>query len=745
MYDVAILSDFRYPGGTSASVAEEIQAQAEAGFSTVLVQVHSPFLKSARGMNPRIADCIRRGQAELALKAETVKARVLVVRQPRIFTVDLESVPRVEAEEVVMVLNQGPRDIGGARDYYDLHEVRERIERYFGDKVRWVVIGPLVREQVEAIDPTFPLEPVDWHNIIDVEQWWHDRAAPVAEVPVIGRHSRPAPVKWPRTGEEIEQVYPTTADFRVRILGGGEIATERVGHAPASWDLLAFGSVHPKQFLRTIDYFAYFHDVDLVEAFGRAILEAMASGTPVILPEHFRALFEDAALYAAPGEVQDVVRALHADWTRYRAVSARARDFVDERFGYRSHVWRLRELGAGTTSAADAVSGWEPAQPSPIVQEQSYDSDGPRHTGPPAARVMMLSSNGAGLGHLTRLMSIARRLPGDLQTVIATQSYAASVVERSGYLTEYIPSAHYLGVPAARWNEFLHDRLRALLEIHQPEVVAVDGTVPYNGLLSAIAEHPEVTWVWVRRAMWKKDQGQRWIERGKAFDLILEPGEFAGAVDVGPTVAMRHEVKTVGPITFLDESELLDADAARLALGLDEQPTALLQLGAGNINDISSPIARISRYLMDRGYRIALAQSPIATKPITPPPGALVASLYPLSRYIRAFDLVVSAAGYNSFHELLGFGVPSVFIPNPQTALDDQVARVRYAAEQGASLALYDPESVSEVEAVLGQAISPDVRAGLVARCGELAMGNGAAEAANWMSGLLPRRGNRGV
>ena len=45
---------------------------------------------------------------------------------------------------------------------------------------------------------------------------------------------------------------------------------------------------------------------------------------------------------------------------------------------------------------------------------------------------------------------------------------------------------------------------------------------------------------------------------------------------------------------------------------------------------------------------------------------------FPLSRRFRAFDLAVSAAGYNSFHELLRFGVPTLFIPNQDTALDDQ-------------------------------------------------------------------------
>jgi glycosyltransferase involved in cell wall biosynthesis len=61
-----------------------------------------------------------------------------------------------------------------------------------------------------------------------------------------------------------------------------------------------------------------------VEAFGRNILEAMASGLPAILPPHFRPLFGDAAVYAEPVEVPSVLRRLYADRVAYEEIVARA-------------------------------------------------------------------------------------------------------------------------------------------------------------------------------------------------------------------------------------------------------------------------------------------------------------------------------------------------------------------------------------------------------------------------------------
>jgi glycosyltransferase involved in cell wall biosynthesis len=721
VHDVAILSDFRYPGGTSASIAAEVYAQAEAALSTVLVHVPSPHQPRELPFSPRISDLLRDGVAVLARDDEPVSARLLLIRQPRIFTEDLGVLPRVRADRTVMVINQPPGDAENPYRYYDFAAVRERVHRYFGDGVEWAPISSQVRDQVLTVAPDARLAAEDWHEIIDVAHWWQDRDGFVADVPVIGRHGRADPVKWPRDPGEILSAYPESDDIRVRVLGGGEIAVKRLGRQPANWDVVRFGVERPDEFLRTVDFFVYFHDPEWLEAFGRTILEAMASGVPVIIGEHFRPIFDDAALYTTPAGAPALVHELYADPDRYRAVASRAREFAERRYGHQSHLARLAELGIRSRIALPAPR----RDPRPAPSR-------------PARRVLMVSDNGAGMGHLSRLMAIARRLPGDLEAVIATQSYGASIAHQEGFLTEYIPSRKALGAARPRWTRVLRERLAHLIELHAPEVVAVD-SVPHEGIVEAVRDHPDITWVWVRRAMWQRGVGADWITEGKVFDFVLEPGEFAAAADEGPTVAERAGAYQVPPITFLDAGELLSPAGARGALGLDERPAALLQLGAGNINDISSPIARIARHLSGHGFRLVLAESTIATGPMPQVPGARIVKVYPVSRYLRAFDLVVSAAGYNSYHEQIAFGVPTVLVPNLETKLDDQVGRARFAAATGVALLVEDPAS-AELEEVLDAAVRPEVRAALAHRCAELAFENGGAAAAAWLSGLAARR-----
>lgn len=715
------MSDFRYPGGTSASLVQEIAAQHRAGITTVMVHVPSPHLKQARGFHPGLASLIRSGAATLALPSDRVSARTLVIRQPRVFTDEPSTVPDVTADSVVMVANQPPRDRGTKRDYYDPRAVHERLSRLFGEPV-WTPIGPLVRESLDEVEAGVPIMPDDWVNVIDVDEWWVDRPGVEGPTVTIGRFSRPDERKWPDDDDTLLAAYPDAPDIRVRVLGGGEMAVDRLGRHPANWELLPFGSVDPRHFVTTFDVFVYFHSTSLVEAFGRTVLESMASGTPAVLPWSFQPLFEGGAILAEPSEVAGIVRGLRDDPAAYRDESERATAFVRERFGHEVHVARVRNLLGEPASSPSTPA----VAPAPRVRTAR---DGATR----GTRLLMLSSNGGGLGHVSRLMAVARRLPDHVRPVIATQSQGAPIVRGEGFTTEYIPSRGYLRSTTQQWNTLLEYRLAHLLHEYDASAVIVDGTVPYGGLLAAMERRPDVRWIWLRRAMWREGLGGQWLRRGEAFDDVLEPGDYSAAADVGLTREEHDRAHRVGPITYLDANELVDRDEATDFLGLDtDRTTALLQLGAGNINDIASPVGKLAALLLDRDVQVVVARSPISRQEVVVPDGVRVVSVYPLSRYLRAFDFTISAGGYNSFHESISFAVPTIFVPNHQTALDDQALRVREAARRGLGLELED--LTADPTDVLDRILDPAVREALRRACDEASLSNGAHEAAAWLT-----------
>ncbi|HZL75665.1 MAG TPA: hypothetical protein VFB83_09840, partial [Propionibacteriaceae bacterium] len=125
--DVLMLSDLRFPGGTSHSLAEEIVAQSEVGWSTGLVHVNGPFVSWLRPVNPRIREQIRRGRARLFVGDGLIRAKLVVVRHPAVLQAGADQLPPIETEHLVVVANAPPVDIDGFRHYRP--QVVDRIAR----------------------------------------------------------------------------------------------------------------------------------------------------------------------------------------------------------------------------------------------------------------------------------------------------------------------------------------------------------------------------------------------------------------------------------------------------------------------------------------------------------------------------------------------------------------------------------------------------------------------------------------
>jgi UDP:flavonoid glycosyltransferase YjiC (YdhE family) len=349
-------------------------------------------------------------------------------------------------------------------------------------------------------------------------------------------------------------------------------------------------------------------------------------------------------------------------------------------------------------------------------------------------RIMFVSSNGTGLGHLTRSMAIARRLDREIDSLFVTLSRAAPVVREMGFPVEYMASHGSVGAGSDfLWSRRTAARLKVAMAEAQPSVVLFDGILPYDPLLAGMKQVP-VT-VWCRRGLWQRGAGTAPLTRSDLFDAILEPGEFAAGEDVGPTSSRRDEAHQVAPIVFLDDSEVLPRDEAARELGLDpERPAILVQLGQGA--EVAAATDSCLHVLAGRDdVQVAAASSAIAGLLDLPDGIVHLRSTYPMSRYYSAFDGAVAAAGYNAFHELVRFGVPTLFVPMRRET-DDQPVRASYAAHAGVGLAVDGPGD-GRITNRLGELLDPERRGAMRERLQQLRPDNGAAEAARWLESLL--------
>lgn len=304
---------------------------------------------------------------------------------------------------------------------------------------------------------------------------------------------------------------------------------------------------------------------------------------------------------------------------------------------------------------------------------------------------LFLAINGAGLGHLTRALGIAKALKRnrpETKIIFLTTSIGVPLVLRQGFTCFHVPPfAMSGGVSARDWNGLFFSQLSSLISLYRPSKIVFDGTVPYEGLLRGMRRFPAIKYIWVKRGLYKDVAlDERLKSYVRRFSSVIIPGEIGDDVP-DPS----GNVVFVPPIVMCEREEVLPVEAAIERLGLrPDKKRVLVQLGAGNINDISGLLGQVVSFLNSRGdVEVCVAHSPISLQPFFLPRVKNV-ELYPMSWYFSAFDLVVCAAGYNSVCEVVYHNVPTILIPNVSTKSDDQVKRAEMSALFGI-LALKEP------------------------------------------------------
>lgn len=351
-YDVVIASDFTLKGGSGQSCLQEILCHKKMGLKTALLPMYRYDLAHPRSFLDKILDQIDGETIDILAYGDNVSCDVLIVRYPPVLEHQIRYIPDVVARDIRVIVNQSPMSDYGPNGVvrYELKACAENIRHYFGKDATWHPIGPQVRsallehhaEELKHIC----LADWDWSNIIDLDKWSDgSHKHEIHKKLRIGRHSRDHVNKWPEDKHDLLAAYPDSNNVEVHILGGAASPIESLGYYPRNWIVHKFGSMRPKDFLFSIDIFIYFTSTHLVEAFGRSILEAMAAGVPVILPNIYQPLFKEAALYATSQTAVSLARELHANPQKYNEQVHIAQEYVRKHFSYQTHLNRLQNLG----------------------------------------------------------------------------------------------------------------------------------------------------------------------------------------------------------------------------------------------------------------------------------------------------------------------------------------------------------------------------------------------------------------
>lgn len=357
--------------------------------------------------------------------------------------------------------------------------------------------------------------------------------------------------------------------------------------------------------------------------------------------------------------------------------------------------------------------------------------------------IVMFPTNGVGFGHFTRMLALARRLRNldqDLEIVFFTTMPTLHFLEEEGFPTYHLPGRYRFDEMEPReWNAISEELLSMVFSIHRPSAFIFDGSYPYRGMLNAILKQPMLK-IWLRRGSIKRNSNAIPEDALSHFDAVIRPGDSVNS-DFDEEIAGKIPVVTCNPITLFDSEDLAPRGTLRSRMGIPEEATlAYVQLGAGKINNINSEL-KYTLEALDRYEHIftVLGESILGDRQSFNNKRLRILRDYPNSLFFRDVDLSIMAAGYNSFHEVIQSGIPTLCFPNMKTGLDDQLARAR-VAESAGSMVVLEQRTKRKIFAAIDRIIDPDVLALMRENAKILQRENGAEQAAVWILETLKNR-----
>lgn len=698
--DLALAADPFRGGADGRQLAALLRVASEGGWRCGFLPLASPPVLPARPVHPQLARLLATRRVHLLDPAEPASCRLALAFEALPLLELARRPPRLRAERALVRI-EAPAS-AWAELVVEAGELLARAAPVLGAPPVLVAADPLVADSL-ARDRR-------WRRLEREPEPW-----PLLSPSFPPRRPRP---RLSRLGRHGLGPFLAEAPFgRLDPLAPEEqvLAEEAAERAlldpatPGGLELLPGDLPDPGTFLDRLDAWILAAPSNWDPWLPAALIEALASGCPCLVPPPLVPLLGAAALAVEPERAGEALAAL--DPGERARLGGAARALAADRFGPERLRARLEaELGAPSPRSVGFVL--------------RRDTERPR-------RVLLLAPNGIGIGHLVRLAAIARRLPGGIEPVFLSLSQAVGLIRALGFPGEYTPAQAATREDQERWAEGFRARLAEAIAFWDPACIVFDGNVPYQPLVDIRLAHSDRPFVWLRRGLWRPDAGRATIERARHFDLVIEPGELAASLDRGITAGRELERVLVPPIVLLDREELLNRAEARQELGIDPGRTAvLLLLGSRNNFDYSAVDRVVAELLLPRPeVELVALDWPISENDAALPAGVRRLTRFPIARFFRAFDFAIAACGYNSFHELLAAGVPSLFVPNENPMMDEQERRALWAEEAGVALwaRTSDPYRIGWA---IGRLLDPALRAGLRAALDRLPPATGAAQAA---------------
>ncbi|MCA0997331.1 glycosyltransferase family 1 protein [Alloyangia pacifica] len=372
MLDVLCVIDTRFTGGTPAAMGSDIAVFLEAGLQVGVAGVRSAYLADMPdGWSSKVSEVMADDRLHWIEPQEggAVAAETVFLHHPMTFFCGIETPLPLRAKRVCLVAHHLPFRADGSMQYDPIATAR-RIHRKTGATPEWLPVSGVCRAQLDAFRPFIRLSALDWPNVFDVGAWEPRREPFSGGSLVIGRHSRPDPLKWPDRAADVRASLPNLPGGEIRVMGCPRAEMAKLGVDMSAWKVLEFDEEPVAGFLDGLDVFAYHYHRAYSECFGRTVAEAMLMKAVCVLDPRLEPTFGNLAVYCPPEDTAQMITRLQGDPVAARALASRAREEITRRHGTSSVMPRLAALQAKTPQPAIAQPAAERTIPRHLIAKK---------------------------------------------------------------------------------------------------------------------------------------------------------------------------------------------------------------------------------------------------------------------------------------------------------------------------------------------------------------------------------------
>ncbi|TFG63758.1 MAG: UDP-glucosyltransferase, partial [Spirochaetales bacterium] len=305
-------------------------------------------------------------------------------------------------------------------------------------------------------------------------------------------------------------------------------------------------------------------------------------------------------------------------------------------------------------------------------------------------KILFYAVNGLGLGHVTRLLAMAReirKLKPRWEILFITTS-ESDALYREGFASVKLPSktvARATGMSVPGHLSILHQAAWSVFASFKPDTTVVD-TFPegFAHELDQVLRWEESKFVYVFRQRREVKLNDRYFQSLlRRYRLILVPHNPG---EEGIRITGNDRVVHTGPILIRGRRDLRDADEVKRAYGLpQDKKLILINMGGGGQAGLETILGKIVRAVNGVPGCYPVAALGGLSPDMALSGCGIIRGCYPVCELYKAFTGIIAGCGYNTVHEVLYFRKPGIFIPFERT-VDDQERRALWVKEKGAGL-----------------------------------------------------------